>query len=147
MDSNRTFKMKIHGNEYNVDIKKVGEGVAEVEVNGTVYSVDFEAERKVSKTPTLTRTPVYTTQAERPKSTASPTENRGKTVKAPLPGVILELRVREGDTVKAGDVLLIMEAMKMENNIVAPTDGRVSALRVGKGDNVLEGDPLVEIGG
>lgn len=147
MDSNRTFKMKIHGNEYTVDIKNVGEGEAQVEVNGTVYSVAFEAERKVSKTPTLTRTPVYTTQVERPKTTASPTENKGKTVKSPLPGVILELRVREGDTVKAGDVLLIMEAMKMENNIVAPMDGRVAALKVGKGDNVLEGDPLVEIGG
>lgn len=146
MDSNRTFKMKIHGNEYSVDIKNVGEGIASVEVNGTVYEVEFEAQRKVSKTPTLTRAPVYTTEADRPKTTAAPTENKGKTVKAPLPGVILELKVREGDTVKAGDVLLIMEAMKMENNIVAPTDGRVTALKVGKGDNVLEGDPLVEIG-
>jgi glutaconyl-CoA/methylmalonyl-CoA decarboxylase subunit gamma len=147
MDSTRTFKMKIHGNEYAVDIKKVGEGVASVEVNGTLYDVQFEAERKVSKTPTLTRTPVYASSTERPKTTASPTENKGKTVKAPLPGVILEIRVREGDTVKAGEVLLIMEAMKMENNIVAPTDGRVASLKVGKGDNVLEGDPLVEIGG
>jgi glutaconyl-CoA/methylmalonyl-CoA decarboxylase subunit gamma len=147
MDSNRTFKMKIHGNDYTVDIKKVGEGVASVEVNGTVYDVQFEAERKISKTPTLTRTPVYTSGADRPKATAAPTENKGKVVKAPLPGVILEVNVREGDAVKAGDVLLLMEAMKMENNIVAPMDGRVVAMKVGKGDNVLEGDPLVEIGG
>ncbi len=147
MDSTRTFKMKIHGNEYAVDIKTIGEGVASVEVNGTMYDVQFEAERKVSKTPTLTRKPVYTSEAERPKTTASPTENKGKIIKAPLPGVILEIKVREGDTVKAGDVLLIMEAMKMENNIVAPADGRIAALKVGKGDNVLEGDALVEIGG
>jgi biotin carboxyl carrier protein len=137
--------MKIHGNEYAVDIKNVGEGVASVEVNGTVYSVEFEAERKVSKTPTLTRTPVYTTGADRPKTTASPTENKGKTVKAPLPGVILELHVREGDTVKAGDVLLIMEAMKMENNILAEVDGHAKTIKVNEGDNVLEGDLLIEI--
>lgn len=146
MDSRRTFKMKIHGNEYGVEIKKVGEGVASVEVNGTIYEVQFESERKVSKTPTLTRTPVYTTETEHPKKTASPTESKGKQVKSPLPGVILEIKVREGDPVKAGDVLMIMEAMKMENNIVAPSDGRIAVLKVGKGDNVLEGDLLVEIG-
>lgn len=147
MNSTRTFKMKIHGNEYTVDIKSIGEGVASVEVNGTVYDVAYEAEKKVSKTPTLTRTPVYSTSAERPKTTAGPAENKGKIVKSPLPGVILEVRVREGAEVKAGDLLLIMEAMKMENNIVAPSDGRVTSLKVNVGDNVLEGDPLVEIGG
>ena len=146
MDSRRTFKMKIHGNDYGVEIQKVGEGVASVEVNGTVYEVEFESERKVSKTPTLTRTPVYTTETEHPKKTASPTEGKGKTIKSPLPGVILEVKVREGDSVKAGDVLLIMEAMKMENNIVAHSDGTIASLKVAKGDNVLEGDPLVEIG-
>jgi glutaconyl-CoA/methylmalonyl-CoA decarboxylase subunit gamma len=146
MDSRRTFKMKIHGNDYGVEIKKVGEGVASVEVNGTVYQVEFESARKVSKTPTLTRAPVYTTETERPKKTASPTEGAGKTIKSPLPGVILEVKVREGDSIKAGDVLLIMEAMKMENNIVAHSDGTIASLKVGKGDNVLEGDPLVEIG-
>ena len=59
----------------------------------------------------------------------------------------LDLRIKEGDSVKAGDVLMIMEAMKMENNIVAPGDGTVTSVKVAKGDNVLEGDPLVEIGG
>ena len=147
MDSNRKFAITIHGNDYAVEIQKVAEGVASVEVNGTVYEVKYEAEKRVSKTPTLVRTPVYHTESERPKKTTRPEETKGRTVKAPLPGVILELRIKEGDAVKAGDVLMIMEAMKMENNIVAPGDGTVTSLKVAKGDNVLEGDLLVEIGG
>lgn len=147
MDSTRKFSIKIHGNDYAVEINKVHDGVASVEVNGTVYEVQYEAERRETKTPTLVRKPVYTTEAERPKKTAKPTENKGKIVKAPLPGVILETKVKEGDTIKAGDVLMIMEAMKMENNIVAPGDGTVASMKVAKGDNVLEGDALVEIGG
>jgi len=147
MNSARKFNITINGNDYAVEIMKIHEGLATVEVNGTVYEVAFEAEKKVSKTPTLIRTPAYATESERPQSTAKPRDNVGKRVKAPLPGVILELNVREGDSVKAGQVLLIMEAMKMENNIVAPIDGKVQTLRVSKGDNVLEGDVLVEIGG
>lgn len=147
MDSKRTFKMKIHGNDYSVDIKNIGDGIASIEVNGTMYEVQFEAERKVSKTPTLTRTPVYTSSTERSKSTAAPEENKGKVVKAPLPGTILEIKRREGDTVKAGDVILIMEAMKMENNIVSPTDGSIVKMNVQQGENVLEAAPLFEIGG
>lgn len=147
MNSARKFNIKINGTDYAVEIKKVDEGLATVEVNGSVYDVAFEAEKKVSKTPTLVRTPAYTTQSERPKTTAKPEENKGKIIKAPLPGVILDMHVREGDAVKAGQVLLVMEAMKMENNIVAPNDGTVTALRISKGDNVLEGDVLVEIGG
>jgi len=147
MDSNRKFSIKIHGNDYAVEIKKVDHGVASVEVNGTVYEVQYEAEKRVTKTPTLVRKPVYHTESDRPQKTAAPEASKGRMIKAPLPGVILELRIKEGDTVKAGDVLMIMEAMKMENNIVAPGDGTVTALKVAKGDNVLEGDPLVEIGG
>ncbi len=147
MNSTRKFSIKINGNDYAVEIAKVAEGVASVDVNGTVYDVQFETEKKVTKTPTLVRTPMYTTESERPKSTAKPTENKGKVIKSPLPGVILDVHKREGDAVKAGDVIMIMEAMKMENNIVAPTDGTITALRVQRGDNVLEGDVLVEIGG
>jgi biotin carboxyl carrier protein len=147
MDSNRKFSIKIHGNEYAVEIKNIETGVATVEVNGTAYEVQYEAERRTSKTPTLVRTPVYHTESERPKKTAKPDQSKGKVIKAPLPGVILELKVKEGDSIKAGDVIMIMEAMKMENNIIAPQDGTVISLNVGKGDNVLEGDALVEIGG
>ena len=147
MDSTRKFSIKIHGNDYAVEIKKVDDGVASVDVNGTVYEVQYEAERRSTKTPTLVRTPVYHTASDRPLKTSKPEESKGKLVKAPLPGVILEVKVKEGDSIKAGQVLMIMEAMKMENNIVAPSDGTVVSMKVSRDDNVLEGDPLLEIGG
>ena len=77
MDSNRKFSMKIHGNDYAVEIRKIDEGTATVEVNGTVYEVHYEAERKVSKTPTLTRTPVYHTETDRPVGQGAASPGRG----------------------------------------------------------------------
>ncbi|MFA7201298.1 MAG: acetyl-CoA carboxylase biotin carboxyl carrier protein subunit, partial [Bacteroidales bacterium] len=61
----------------------------------------------------------------------------------PLPGVILEVTVKEGDTVKSGQKLVVLEAMKMENNIEADRDGVVTSIKVSKGDSVLEGAPLI----
>jgi len=146
MNSSRQFNIKINGTEYTVDILKAEDGAASVEVNGTKYDVQYEQKKAVSKTPTLVRTPAYTSAEERTKSFAKPDEVKTKGIKSPLPGVILEVKVNTGDAVKAGQGLMVMEAMKMENNIVAPSDGIVKALKVGKGDNVLEGDLLVEIG-
>lgn len=147
MASRRTFNVSINGNAYSIDIQKVTDGQATVEVNGASYTVEFESNRPVSKTPTLIRSVAYNTEGERPKKTAHPEENKGRIIKSPLPGVILSVNVKEGDSVKAGDLLLIMEAMKMENNIVTPTDGKVLHIKVAQGVNVLEGDVLVEIGG
>ena len=67
------------------------------------------------------------------------------TVKAPMPGNILDVKVKAGASVKAGDVLVILEAMKMENEIVAPQDGTVASINVNKGDNVNSGDVLVSM--
>jgi biotin carboxyl carrier protein len=66
-------------------------------------------------------------------------------VKSPLPGVILDIKVKEGDTVKRGQTIIILEAMKMENNINANKDGKVAEIKVNKGDSVLEGTDLVII--
>ncbi len=62
-----------------------------------------------------------------------------------MPGTVLEFKVKEGDAVKAGDVLLILEAMKMENEIPAPADGKVVSIAVGKGASVNAGDPLLTV--
>ena len=66
-------------------------------------------------------------------------------MKSPLPGVILDIKVKEGDMVKKGQVIIILEAMKMENNINADRDGKVTSIKVSKGDSVLEGTDLVII--
>ena len=76
----------------------------------------------------------------------APAGGAGQAVTSPLPGVILEVCVKEGDAVKRGQTVMVLEAMKMENAIEATADGTVTAIKVGKGDSVLEGAPLVIIG-
>lgn len=136
----KNFKFKIRGNQYNVDIKDVVENNVEIEVNGTPYSVAIEREVKTSKTPTIVRKRLPDTKAKAPSAASSL-----KSIKAPLPGNIFKLNVSEGDSVKKGDVLLIMEAMKMENNILAENDGTVKSLKIKEGDSVLQNDILLEI--
>ncbi|MDR1880010.1 MAG: biotin/lipoyl-binding protein [Tannerellaceae bacterium] len=142
----KSFKYTINGNVYKVHINSVLEDVAEVEVNGTPYKVKMEKpakkqvvtlKRPVQAPTTSTGAPVVTRQA------ASSTPGA---VKSPLPGVILEIKCKVGDTVKRGQTLLILEAMKMENNINADRDGSVIEIKVNKGDSVLENADLVVIG-
>jgi glutaconyl-CoA/methylmalonyl-CoA decarboxylase subunit gamma len=138
----KTYKFKINGNDYTVDIKSVEDNIAELEVNGTPFQVELSKEIKpVSKTPKLVRSAVS------PKTEAKPiTAKSGlKKVEAPLPGSIFQIAVKEGDIVKKGDVILIMEAMKMENNILAEMDGTVKTVKVKVGDTVLQGETLAEI--
>ncbi|GJQ64640.1 MAG: acetyl-CoA carboxylase biotin carboxyl carrier protein subunit [Melioribacteraceae bacterium] len=143
----KKFKFTIRGNKYDVEILNIEDNIAELEVNGTSYKVEIEKEVKTSKTPRLVRKPaVHSTDTSSAK-TSRPAERKGAgVVKAPLPGTILSIAVKPGDVVKQGDSLLIMEAMKMENNIKADKDGKIVSIAVNVNDSVLEGDTLVEIG-
>lgn len=143
----KKFKFTIHGNQYEVEILNFEDNIAEIDVNGSTYNVEVHREVKTSKTPKLVRSKSYPSmEADRAK-TSKPADKKGVgTVKAPLPGVILELKVKVGDKVKSGDLLLIMEAMKMENNINSDKEGTVTKVNVNQGDSVLEGDVLIEIG-
>jgi len=136
----KKFKFKISGNEYGVWVKSIDGNIAKIEVNGTSYDVELERETKTTKTPTLVRKVVPSKEEKiEKKEGGAPTP-----IKAPLPGKILSLKVGKGDIVKKGDVILIMEAMKMENNVLATKDGVVETLKVQPGDSVLEGDILIE---
>lgn len=138
----KTFKFTISGNKYEVTVNEVDDHVAEIEVNGTNYTVEIEREVKKAKTPILVRKEVE----RKPWEGAVQKQNlAGYPVKAPLPGVIVKINIKQGDTVKKGDVLCVMEAMKMENNILAEKDGEVKNIRVNLGDNVLQGDILLEM--
>ncbi len=140
----KKFKFKIRGNDYDVEIKDFEDNIATVEVNGTSYEVEVEKkEAKSSKTPTLVRSkvPVERKDSKIKKSVSS----RAITVKAPLPGNIFKIVKKEGDEVKKGETILIMEAMKMENNVMAEKDGKITKLLVKEGDNVLQNDTLAEI--
>ena len=141
----KEYKYKINGNLYKVTIGDIEDNMAHVEVNGTPYKVEME---KAPKSAPVAR-PIVRPAAAAPvaapivKPAAASTGKSG--VKSPLPGVILEIKVNVGDTVKKGQTIIILEAMKMENNINADKDGKVTAIPVGKGESVLEGTDLVII--
>lgn len=143
----KKFDFTINGNKYNVELLNIEENIAEIEVNGSKYEIEIHKEIKTSKTPKLVRPKVFPTSEADKAKTAKPSDRKGSGgIKAPLPGTILEIKTKVGDEVKAGDVLLIMEAMKMENNIKADKEGKVISIKVNTGDSVLEGDLLAEIG-
>lgn len=149
----KEYKMKINGNDYAVSVSNVEDNMALVNVNGTEYQVEVEGMVSVRpKTPKLVQKPTVdaATKESHPATakTASPASTAGAVagnVKSPLPGVILDIMVREGDTVKTGQTLLVLEAMKMENNIDSDRDGVVKEIKIRKGDSVLEGDVLITI--
>jgi biotin carboxyl carrier protein len=145
----KKFKLTINGNQYDVDIVTVEDNVAEVEVNGTHYQVEVDKPLQTTKTPKLVRSAAEPSTDIVPSvaKTSSPSVAKGVgTVKSPLPGIILQVCVNEGDSVKIGDRLIVLEAMKMENNINSDKEGRIVSVKVKKGDSVLEGDLLIEIG-
>ena len=145
----KNFKFTINGNVYEAEIIGIEENTAEVSVNGVTYSVEIDRKLQVAKTPKLVRTLAVPSTDSHPSvsKTSSPSAPKGTgNIKSPLPGVILEIYVREGDTVKIGQKLLMLEAMKMENNINADKEGRVVSIKASKGDSVMEGDILIVIG-
>jgi len=145
----KKFKFTINGNTYEVDIQNIEDNIADVEVNGTTYHVEIDKAIPISKTPKLVRSMSVPSTDSVPSiaKTSSPGAPKGTgSIKSPLPGVILDLHVREGDLVKVGQKLITLEAMKMENNINADKEGKVVSLKVSKGDAVMEGDVLLVIG-
>ncbi|MCD7962623.1 MAG: biotin/lipoyl-binding protein [Rikenellaceae bacterium] len=137
----KEYKFKIHGNEYNVSINNVDNGIAKVAVNGAEYEVEVAGLKSTPKVTKISQTPAISPDLrEKPKP--RPTATSGA-IKSPLPGVILEILVKEGQSIKAGDRICVLEAMKMENNIESDRKGIVKSVKVGNGDSVLEGDALI----
>lgn len=148
----KEYKFKINGNEYVVAVNGIADGVADVTVNGVGYNVELadgfaspgNAPQNPAAAPVAQPTPAATAVAPAAKPAAKPA-GAGKAVKSPLPGVIIEVSVKEGQAVKAGQKVAVIEAMKMENEIAAESDGTVTAIHVNKGDSVLEGADIVTI--
>ena len=143
----KNYKFKINGTEYNVDINSVEGQEISLDVNGTPYKVTVDQEMKPQKTAVVKPRPrVSAAAGEVQKSSPAPVASgAGTKVTTPLPGVILDVFVNVGDKVNAGQRLVLLEAMKMENNIEADKDGVVKAVKVKKGDSVQEGDVLMLI--
>jgi glutaconyl-CoA/methylmalonyl-CoA decarboxylase subunit gamma len=139
----KKFEFTISGNKYEVELRRFEENIAEIEVNGTPYTVEVHREIRTSKTPKLVRAEVAPPSRSETKIKKSISTSTHQII-APLPGTILSIAVKEGDTVKKGTSLLIYDAMKMENSIVAEKDGTVKQIKLGVGANFLQGDVLME---
>ena len=140
------YKFKINGGEYDVTINGIENNIADVQVNGTQYKVEIENAPKAAAAPAAA--PAAAAQA--PAAAAAPAaapqaSGEGEVVTSPLPGVIIEVSAAVGQTVKAGQKVAVLEAMKMENEIQAPKDGKITAIHVSKGDSILEGANIVTI--
>ena len=138
----KSYKFKINGNDYAVTIGEAEGRMLSVNVNGADYQVELENAPVAAPAPVQTAAPAAAAPAA--PAPAAPA-GAGEKVNSPLPGVIVEVSVKEGQAVKAGQKVAVLEAMKMENEIPAPKDGTITAIHVNKGDSILEGAPVVTI--
>ena len=150
------YQYKVQGVDYDVEIEEVEGNVAKVNVNGirfdvelkqpinptsTLKKVHIEAPKPVARPSVAPAAPAAAPAAEKPAAAGT-----GSPVKAPLPGTITELKVNVGDAVKVGDVVMVLEAMKMQNNIESEYEGTVTSITVKQGESVMEGATLMTIG-
>jgi len=152
----KDYSLKINGQNYNVQIDEVNETstMAHVTVNGTPYEVEIAgasvaaaSRPQVAPAPREANSGMITPATASPasKPVAAPAAAAAGAVKCPLPGTVLAIKVAVGDTVTAGQTLVILEAMKMENNIDADRGGVVKQILVQQGATVMEGDNLIVI--
>ena len=141
----KDYKFKINGNLYKVSVNSVVDNIAEVEVNGTPYKVELDKPAKKQIRPLKRPQAAPTTPTGEPVISRPSSPSAAGAVRTPLPGGILEVSVKVGDTVKRGQKVMILEAMKMETEIVAPADGTVSKILVKAGDSVDTGAALVAL--
>lgn len=149
------YQYKVQGVDYEVEIEEVEGNIAKVNVNGIPFEVELQKPINAAKHPTMTRPKVEAPKAAAPTpppaASAAPAQSgapvgAGSPIKAPLPGTITEVKVQVGQQVNVGDVVLVLEAMKMQNNIEAEYAGTVTSITVKQGDTVMEGSVLLTIG-
>lgn len=145
----KSYSFIINGKKYKTSVKSSSPGLRTVEVNGELYEVVVEGEKEEMEA----RMSAIEKAAQESKVFVPVSGGGSKTmasgsandVLSPIPGLIMELMVKEGDKVSTGDLVLKMEAMKMENEIKSTRDGTVTKIHVNKGDSVLEGQPLITV--
>ena len=145
----KTYKFKVDGKDYSVTINGIEGRNADVTVNGVGYSVELGDDvPAAAPAPVQEAAPVQAAPSQAapaaPAATPAPS-GKGITVCSPLPGVIISVDVKEGQAVKQGQKVAVLEAMKMENEIQAEADGTVVAILVQKGDSVLEGAEILKL--
>ncbi len=151
----KTYQYKVKGVDYEVEIAEVEGNIAKVNVNGIPFEVEMQKPINAAKHPTMNRPKVEMpkpaeTAAKPAAQPAAPQKAAeqavaGSAIKAPLPGTITAINVQVGQEVHQGDTVLILEAMKMQNNIESEYTGKVTSIAVNAGDTVMEGAVLITI--
>lgn len=146
------YVLTINQKEYRAEVSEINAEFALIRVNGREFRVGLQQLALSKLMPVEIKRSEARLETVAPKPTARPAFEQPPTggdvsniVKSPLPGLIIDVKVNEGEKVKAGQVVVVMEAMKMENQIQATIDGTVKKIFVKKGDNVAEGNTLIEI--
>ena len=157
------YEYKVKGVDYVVEIQDIEGNIANVTVNGIPFEVEMKQPVKAGKqkvklseerrvkseefnsSSSATNASSATNESSAPTTQPAAAAASGKPVVAPLPGTINEIKVKVGDKVNAGDTVVVLEAMKMQNNIDTETSGTIASINVNKGDAVMEGDTLVTI--
>ena len=143
----KNYNFKINGKEYSVSIDQIEGRNASVTVNGVNYQVELDNEAPAVPAPSAPAQAAPAPVAPAPAAAPAPAPaGPGAVVRSPLPGVIISIDVKEGQAVKKGQKVAVLEAMKMENDIQADADGTVTAILVQKGDSVLEGADIIKLG-
>jgi len=140
----KKYKLIINGEKYEAKILSYKGNEAKVNVNGIDYIIEVEQEN-IHLAPPVIKTSKSYLNPEKVSSSGSKTKS-GQLI-APIPGVVIEVHKKAGDNVEAGDVLITLEAMKMESELVSPVSGKIQEINVEKGNTVLEGDLLIVITG
>lgn len=138
----KKFNVTVNGKTYAVEVEEVGAGHG-----GFTYQPvqQAAAPAPVSPAPAVAPTPTPTPAPAPAPKAAAPVSGEGELMSAPMPGTILDILVSEGQTVKKGDIVIILEAMKMENEIASPADGVVSKIYTSKSATVNAGDPMLSV--
>lgn len=144
----KQYKYKVKGVEYEVTINEIENNQAKVEVNGIPFEVELDRPMNTIHTPVVRPVHTHYSPAAAPtiQESAPLAVGAGAALRAPLPGTVNDVKVTVGQMVQKGQVLVVLEAMKMENNITAEQDGKVMSICVNKGDSVREGAVLLTIG-
>ncbi len=143
------YNVKINGKDYEVDIEDLGGGNLEIKLGGKTANLSIEEVMggvKRSPTAAKPKAEVYSVPAPTPQPQAPAPKGKGEVIKAVMAGTVLSLKKKVGDSVSIGDVILILEAMKMENEISTPTAGKILEIRVNPGQSINSGDALFVIG-
>ena len=145
----KEYKFTIGGKKYEVAVSGIEGNVADVSVNGVAYKVEIEEGAAPAAVSAASPAAAPAAQANAPAAAPAPAPaaaGAGKSILSPLPGVIISVDVKQGDSVKRGDKVAVIEAMKMENEILSDCDGTVTAVHVQKGDTVADEAKIVTIG-